>query len=46
MSFEARTERMGTATVAGAFDIASEGPAAAALEAAIGGVRDPAELAQ
>jgi anti-sigma B factor antagonist len=39
MSFEARTERVGTATVVtflGELDIASEAPAAAALEAAIG----------
>jgi anti-anti-sigma factor len=43
MSFEARTERIGTATVVtflGELDIASEAPAATALEAAIadGGV--------
>ena len=39
MSFDVRTERMGTATVvafAGELDIASEVPAAAALEAALG----------
>jgi anti-sigma B factor antagonist len=39
MSFEARTEALGTATVVvfiGELDIASEAPAAAALEAAIG----------
>jgi anti-anti-sigma factor len=39
MSFEARTERVGTATVVtflGELDIASEAPATAALEAAIG----------
>jgi len=38
MSFEARTERVGAATVVaftGELDIASEGPAAAALEAAL-----------
>jgi anti-sigma B factor antagonist len=39
MSFEARTERVGTATVvafSGELDIASEAPAAAALDAALG----------
>ena len=39
MSFEARTERVGTSTVVaftGELDIASEGPAAAALEDALG----------
>jgi anti-anti-sigma factor len=39
MSFEARTERVGTATVVafiGELDLASEAPAAAALEAATG----------
>lgn len=52
MSFEARTEKVGTATVVaftGELDIASEGPATAALEAAIGAggvlVADLRELA-
>ena len=39
MSFEARTEQVGAATVVvftGEFDIASEAPATAALEAALG----------
>lgn len=52
MSFEARTQQMGTATVVafiGELDIAAEGPATAALEAAIGNggilVADLRELA-